>query len=101
MTYRNRKLLDLAHEMHHCTLEIPGVCVGYSEGLEPAHGPKSWLNGGGAIKSDDVFAGACHPCHAELDQGKSLTRAEREFYWGRGAARTWVELMKRGMLVIA
>lgn len=101
VAYRNRKLLDCAHIMHDCTIQIPGVCRGYSvEGLEPAHGPKSWLNGGGAHKSDDVFAAACHECHVELDQGRHTTREEKDWYWGRGAARTWSWLMQHGKLVL-
>ena len=76
MTFRSRALLDLAH------------------------GPKSWLNGGGALKAADVFAAACHPCHVELDQGRRLTREERQWYWGRGAARTWAELMRLGWLKV-
>ena len=98
---RSRKLLDLAHEYHYCTINMLG-CKGYeSEGLEPAHGPKYWLDGGGAMKASDVFAMACHWCHAEIDQGRRLTREEREWYWGRGAARTWAILMQDGKLRIA
>lgn len=99
---RSRALLDLAHELHDCTLQIPNVCRVYiPEGLEPCHGPKSWLAGGGAMKSSDVFAAGCHWCHAELDQGRQLTREEKEWYWGRGAARTWAALMVLGKLRLA
>lgn len=99
---RNRRLLDLAHGMRVCTVGIPACCTGPSpEGLEPAHGPKSWLDGGGAMKSADVFAAACHACHAELDQGRRLTREERQWYWARGAVRTWAALMKSGKLKVA
>lgn len=102
MTYRSRKLLDLAHSMHDCTLQIPGVCSGYSaEGCEPAHGPKSMLNGGMGCKSADVFAAACHSCHAEIDQGKALSKDDRQWYWLRGAARTWAKLMEAGRIVVA
>lgn len=99
---RSRALLDLAHELHRCTLAIPGVCQGFAaEGLEPAHGPKSLLGGGVGQKPDDVFAAACHACHAEIDQGKSLTREERRCYWLTGCARTWAELMRTGKLKVA
>ena len=101
MTYRNRRLLDLAHSIKACQLQIPEVCIGHQEhGCEPAHGPKSWLDGGAGLKSADVFAAACHPCHVELDQGKLLSRAERQWYWGRGCARTWAELMRLGWLEV-
>ena len=99
---RNRRLLDLAHEMRACTLAIPGVCQGYAgEGLEPAHGPKSLLGGGVGQKSDDIFAASCHACHVELDQGRRLSRQERQDAWLLGAARTWAELMRLGKLVVA
>lgn len=102
MTFRSRALLDLAHGIQACTIGIPEVCTGHCEGgCEPAHGPKSWLNGGGALKSDDVFAASCHACHVEIDQGKLLSRDERAFYWGRGCARTWAELMRLGWLKVA
>jgi len=101
MTYRSRRLLDLAHEIKACQVQIPGCCIGFSpHGCEPAHGPKSWLHGGGALKSDDVFAAACHACHAEIDREKRLSREERQWYWGRGAARTWAELMRLGWLKV-
>ena len=98
---RSRAALDLAHGMHECTLEIPDACRGYVlEGLEPCHGPKSWLDGGGAMKASDVFAAGCHWCHVELDQGNRLTRDEKEWYWGRGAARTWAHLLATGKLKV-
>ena len=100
--YRSRRLLDLAHELHECTLTIPGVCQGYvPEGLEPAHGPKSLLGGGVGQKSHDIFAAACHACHAELDQGRLLSRRERHEIWAMGAAKTWVLLLERGWLKVA
>lgn len=101
MSLRNRRLLDLAHGLHECTLQVPGVCLGYApDGLEPCHGPKSLLNGGMGCKSDDVFAAACAPCHREVDQGKALAREDRQFYLLRGIARTWAALMKAGALEV-
>lgn len=101
MTLRARDLLDLAHSIHECQLQIPGVCIGYSaHGCEPAHGPKSMLNGGMGHKSDDVFAAGCHACHVEIDQGKALSREDRQWYWLRGAARTWARLIENGMLKV-
>lgn len=99
---RSRRLLDLAHDVHECKVGIPGVCIGYSvEGCEPAHLPKSMLGGGMGMKSDDVFAAACHDCHAEIDQGGNLSKEDRQWYLLRGAARTWSELMKRALLKVA
>ena len=53
------------------------------------------------MKSDDVFAAACHDCHAEIDQGGNLSKEDRQWYLLRGAARTWSELMKRALLKVA
>lgn len=102
MTYRSRRLLDLAHGIKACQIGIPEVCEAFCpHGCEPAHGPKSWLGGGASLKSADVFAAACHSCHRELDQGKRLSREDRAYFWGRGAARTWAELMRLGWLEVA
>lgn len=102
MTLRSRRLLDLAHEMDRCTLEIPDVCIGTSPaGCEPCHGPKSILGGGMGHKPDDIFAAGCHPCHVEVDQGKRLSRDDRQFYLLRGIARTWAELMRAERLKVA
>ena len=100
--YRSRSLLDLAHSINECTVQVPGVCVGYvPEGCEPAHLAKTLFDGGGAMKSSDIFAASCHSCAVECDQGKSLSRDDRRFFLMRGALRTWVELLRRGWLVIA
>lgn len=101
-TLRSRGLLDLAHEINQCQIQIPDVCTGYSpEGCEPAHGPRSMLDGGGALKSSDVFAAGCHACHIEIDQGKRLSREDRQWYWLRGMARTWALLVRTGRLKVA
>ena len=99
--YRNRRLLDLCHEIQECQVGIPGVCIGTSaHGCEPAHGPKSLLDGGGAMKSSDLPAAACHPCHVELDQGKRLSREERHVYWLIAQARTMLEFLRRGWIKV-
>jgi len=101
--YRNRKLLDLAHRVHECQVQIDGVCIGYSpHGCEPAHA--NWSEYGKSMgrKADDVYhAAACHACHAELDQGKQLSREERLDYWRRGFERTMLYYFRQGWLRIA
>lgn len=103
MNYRNRKLLDLAHELHDCTAQIEGVCIGYSEhGLEPAHSNQSVHGKGGHLKAHDCFhAAMCHNCHAELDQGKHLSREERREIWQRAYDATILEYFKRGWLSVS
>lgn len=95
--YRNRKLLDLAHRLNQCTLQIPDVCIGYSpEGLEPCHSNWQEEGIGMGIKADDsVFAAGCHQCHMALDDGNKLNREEKIWFWRRGVIRTVRELFKR------
>ena len=100
---RSRRLLDRCHELTHCTLQIPGVCIGVSpEGLEPAHANMEAAGKGMGIKADDTcIAAACHPCHVELDQGKNLSRDERQWYWLRGYMRTMRAFFQRGWIRVA
>lgn len=90
MTVRSRPLLDLAHRVNYCQVQIPGVCQTYSEhGCEPAHSNQQRHGKGMGHKADDCFhAAACHACHAELDQGRKLTKVERRDYWQAGFERT-------------
>lgn len=103
--YRNRKLLDLAHKIQECQLQIPVVCIGWSDhGCEPAHA-NNWrpvFGKGGSRKAHDCyFAAGCNPCHRELDQGKRFTGEEKFEFWSRGHDRTLLELFRRGYLKVA
>ena len=101
MTYRNRALLNLAHDLHDCTIRIPGVCQGYVvEGLHPCHANWQWFDRGSWHKAHDIFAAGCPPCHDAIDRGNKLTRDEKQGYWLRGAVRTWLALMMAGSLVV-
>ena len=99
---RNRALLDLAHRLNQCTLNIPGVCTGYSvEGLEPAHSNWAEDGKGKSLKAhDNLHAAACHACHAELDQGNKLSREERQWYWNRGHKQTMTQYWRNGWLAV-
>ena len=51
-------------------------------------------------KTDDCFTTAlCVDCHRELDQGKSMDRAERREMWRTAFEATILELALRGLLV--
>lgn len=101
-THRNRKLLDLAHQINECQIQIPGVCTGYSpEGCEPAHSNQQRHGKGVGRKSHDIFhAAGCHACHMEIDQMNRLPREAKEHYWREGFERTLLEYFKRGLLVV-
>ena len=102
MTYRNRKLLDLAHRVNECQLQLDGICEGYSpDGCEPAH--SNWLihGKGGSTKADDVYhCAACHSCHFQLDQGTIFNKAEKLEYWRRGFERTMLLYFANGWLSV-
>jgi hypothetical protein len=100
--YRNRKYLDLAHRITECQVKIPGVCQGYvPEGCEPAHSNQQRHGKGKGLKAEDCFyAAACHACHVELDQGKSLSREEKAHYWQLGYEYTVRRLLVDGLLIV-
>lgn len=92
MTFRSRKLLDLARDQ---------ACVmcGRNDGSTVAahrnHGK------GMAMKAPDyAVAWLCHGCHAELDQGKDMTRDERRAFWLEAHARTVAQWFEQGKVAI-
>lgn len=103
MSYRSRALLDLAHRVDHCTIELPGVCKGYCpDGCEPAHSNQLRHGKGRSIKAEDHFhAAACHVCHAELDQGRLFSREDKAAYWQSGFERTLSIYFGRGWIKVA
>lgn len=103
MTFRSRKLLDLAHRVHECQIQIPGVCEGYSaHGCEPAHSNQQIHGKGMGHKADDCYhAAACHSCHAQLDQGTILSKEERRQYMNAGIVKTLGLYIRNGWLVLA
>lgn len=74
--YRNQKLLEAVRESpcQHC---------GKSDGtVVAAHSNQSRDGKGRSIKSHDYrIAALCFTCHAELDQGRRLSREERLNMW--------------------
>ncbi len=104
--YRNRDLLDLAHEIHRCS-----NCERYYEhGCDPAH--EAGLAAGKAqgTKSNDnrhaALGNLC--CHAWYDSGKGAdpsglyegTRAGKKEMFDRAHKRTFDEYFRRGMLTV-
>lgn len=98
MTYRNRKLLDLAHRVTECQ------CCGRAapDGCEPAHANwAEWGKGAGIKAPDHAHAAMHHDCHAELDQGRSESRDERKDRWLRAYRRTVDLYWSRGWIRVA
>ena len=101
-THRDRKLLDLAHKLDMCQINLPGICIGYMpDGCEPAHSNQSIHGKGMHHKAHDIYhAAACRECHQEIDQGRKLSREEKAEYWQRGFEKTMLEYWKRGWVVV-
>lgn len=106
--YRNRGLLDLAHD-----LQICANCGRHSpEGLEPAHSNLEAHGKGFRLKAHDCFfAALCNACHAWYDNAggsgldptgiwKSTWEDKREMLL-RAMHKTMLELWRLGKLRVA
>lgn len=103
MTYRNRRILDLAHRVNDCQMQIEGVCEGYSaHGCEPAHSNSQRHGKGFGNKAADyMHVAACHSCHAEFDQGRLLSKDQKQEIFNEGWERTISLYFEKGWLVPA
>ena len=83
MTYRNKKLLEIVRE-------APCMNCGTQDGtVVAAH--SNWLRDGKGkgIKAHDYrIAALCFRCHSELDQGKEMTKQERQDFWEQAHRET-------------
>ena len=93
MTYRNKKLLELARQ-------IPCTLCGIEDGtIVAAHSNQQKDGKGTGIKSADYrIASLCYGCHMELDQGRSLTKSQRLELWEQAHRKTIGELFERGFI---
>ena len=65
-----------------CFLQIPGVCRGERNTVVPCHANWSDYGKGMGIKAPDIYTvPGCARCHACLDQGMTLTKAEKKATW--------------------
>lgn len=86
MNYRNKKLLELAHECEYCL-----GCGKFASGtVVAAHSNQLRDGKGKGIKSHDFrVAFLCPNCHFDLDQGTSMSKEERKDFW-EGAHRNTI-----------
>ena len=93
MTYRNKKLLELARE-------LPCQLCGKEDGtIVAAHSNQQKDGKGTGIKSSDYrIASLCYGCHMELDQGRSLTKSQRMELWEQAHRSTIGELFEKGII---
>lgn len=88
--YRNRALLDLAHEAP-CMLQLPVVGCGIHPSV-PCHSDALEHGRGAGSKSHDCLAvPGCPACHAAFTRER-LGRDDYLFAWGRAMSRWLVWL---------
>ena len=81
--YRNKKLLEILRQSpcQECGREDGTIVAAHSNQLRDGKGR--------GIKADDYrVAALCYSCHMELDQGKSLSKAERVEIWEEAHRKT-------------
>lgn len=78
---------------------IPCTNCGRDDGTVcAAHSNQAKHGKGRSIKASDVFVAAlCHACHAALDQGSQMSRADRERMWNACHIQTLRELVRGGL----
>ena len=93
MTYRNRKLLDLA-EGQRCVM-----CGADDNTVVAAHSNLGEHGKGMGLKAHDgMHAWLCYSCHAEYDQGNKMNRVERRDYILTAICKTYQEMWIKGMI---
>ena len=93
MIYRNKKLLELVRQS-------PCQTCGNQNGtVVAAHSNQLRDGKGRGIKAHDYrIAALCYSCHMELDQGKSLDKAERVEIWEEAHRKTIAWLFENNYL---
>lgn len=97
MNWRNPKLLSVARHAPHCMR-----CDGPNRGdVVMAHSNQQRDGKGKSIKAHDYrVAALCHACHAEIDQGATMSREERRSAWEEAHRRTVGWLFESGRLLV-
>lgn len=97
MTYRNRRLLDLAHTSP-CFADFPHQCTAYL-GCDPAHSDSSIFGRGIGHKTHDfAFASLCRTAHQEIS---TFERDEKFYEWLRAYVKTQEYLWTNGLIKVS
>ena len=91
--YRNKQLLEIARKFpcQHCEISDGTVVAAHSNQLRDGKGK--------GIKAHDYrIASLCFTCHAELDQGTKMSKAERVEFWEEAHRKTLALLFESGFL---
>lgn len=90
--YRSKKLLQAVSS-------LPCQICGIEGSTQAAHANWSWSGKGMGLKAHDCFVAAlCQTHHYAIDQGKDLTKGEREELWTMAHRKTLLELFRRGLI---
>lgn len=96
--YRNPELLRLARLAPHC---MCGCGAPNRGDVVAAHSNQLRDNKARGMKASDYrVAFLAHRCHAELDQGKNMTREQRVAFWEEAHRATIGWLFEAGHLVV-
>jgi hypothetical protein len=103
MTYRNRRLLNLAHKVQECQFQLRKYgCMGISlRGCEPCHSNQGKHGKGTGHKAaDDQHVAGCPVCHRVYDgqAGIVIPREEAVEAFDAGRERTFKLYDKNGWL---
>lgn len=97
MTFRSRKLLNLAHTDTFCRADFEHVCTGW-QGCEPAHSDSQLFGRGAGHKTADCFvAHLCHNAHVALS---AMEREEKFYAWLRAYAKTIEYLFETEKVIV-
>jgi hypothetical protein len=102
MTYRNKRLTDLAHDMP-CCAQFKHDCNDFN-GCVPMHSDHHIFGRGAWHKSHDfAFAAGCPNAHAILTAkvNDDLERDQKFFDWMRAHVKTMEWLWTNGKLKVA
>lgn len=95
MTFRSEKL-------RRAVADQPCMSCGQEGQTQAAHANLSEYGKGMAHKaSDAALMALCVSCHSELDQGKTMDKAERRDFQQTMIARTLVRLIELGVLRVS
>lgn len=97
MTYRNRQLLDVARHATQCMM-----CDRHNCGtVVAAHSNQQRDGKGIGHKAADYrIAFLCYDCHTQIDQGNTMTRAEKQEQWENAHRKTVGWLFENGYLQV-
>lgn len=91
--YRNKKLLEIARKFacQNCGIDDGTVVAAHSNQIRDGKGK--------GIKAHDYrIASLCFKCHHEIDQGSTLSKAERLELWESAHRKTIASLFEQGYL---